>query len=187
MKKYFVIFLLITTFSTSATEPQQIVEDIFASAKDGNISRNLALQEKINNYIAFDEMALNILGSDKKNLSAENIHWFQITIKKIITLSVYPKAPDFLKNVKISYETANQKGNKTTIESIVKKKGEETEVSYSLKKDKNEWKVVDISIDGESWVESITEQVHSVLVKEKWVKLEEKLSKKLKDLQTEKK
>ena len=56
-----------------------------------------------------------------------------------------------------------------------------------FKKVKNKWKIVDITIDDESWVENIQEQVHKTIKKKKWSGLKSSLSKRLKDLNSGKK
>ncbi len=186
MKKIIpILFILCITISSAmAADPKAIVEIIFDKAKNEIIITDTKAQADINKLVNFNEMAKNALGNKYSTLSKEQIDWFSKTLKEIITKTVYPEAPKFLKEVKITYEGVKIAGGRANIDSVVKKRGEETEVSYHLFQFVNGWQVVDISLDGDSWIDSIKEQVLNALQKHGWVGLKEKLSKRLSDLQT---
>jgi len=187
--KLILMFALLTSFYCSvlqAENPEDVVKEIFDLAMKKEIVKNKSSQQIINNKIAFEEMSQNILGTYVNKISKTEFQWFQKTITGIITKTVYPEAPSFLDKVKITYQTPLKLKDKITINSQVKKRGEEIDVQYILKKIGKSWKVVDIAIDFESWTESISEQVFSVIKKENWSGLKEKLNKKLMELDSAK-
>jgi ABC-type transporter MlaC component len=58
-------------------------------------------------------------------------------------------------------------------------------VDYTLEQQADgSWKVVDVALDGESWVDSIRDQVVETLKKSKWTGLKKKLSDRLAELRT---
>ena len=185
INKYFNILLIlffITPLEASLTEPVDIVKEIFHLAQDGQIKKNKDYQLKIEKMFNFEAMSQDILGKDYLKYGKKEFNWFHKTIKGIITKTVYPKAPKFLKQVTVEYENIEKVGKSTVVFSIVKSKGEETEVNYNLKFIDNDWKVINITIDDESWVENISEKVQSVIKKKKWKGLKNLLTKKLKEL-----
>lgn len=179
-----ILFLLITSTNVFGAKetPKSVVEKIFNQAKNPKIAKDKTLQEKLNACISFAEMAKSSLGKYVKSLTKDQFSWFQSTLKEIITETVYPEAPDFFKNVKVEYEDEEVGKARAEILSVVIEKGEETEVAYTLKLMQGKWKVVDVALDDESWIESIYEEVDEVMKKDKWKGLKSKLSKRLKEV-----
>lgn len=185
INKYFNILLIlffITPLEASLTEPIDIVKEIFHLAKDGQIKKNKNYQLKIEKMFNFEVMSQDILGKDYLKYGKKEFNWFHTTIKGIITKTVYPKAPKFLKQVTVEYQNIEKVEKSAVVFSIVKSKGEETEVNYNLKFINNDWMVTNITIDDESWVENISEKVQNVIKKKKWKGLKNLLTKKLNEL-----
>lgn len=170
-----------TSFAWGASEgPQAVVEAIFAKAAQPAVAKDPALQGEINQLVDFDKLAKSALG--KQAVSAADRAWFRDTLREILTLTVYPKAPEFLGGVKISYAQTEEKGNAATVKSTVQNKADLTDVHYRLEKGPAGWRVVDISIAGLSWVDSIRDQVRDTVKKKKWKGLKEAMSRRLADL-----
>lgn len=191
--KFFLIFLIGILFNVSEAAktptskgPQKVVQEIFEKAGKKQVITSLGLQKEINENVDFKKMAQSVLGKEHDKQSSAEREWFEQTLKEIITRTIYPEAPKFLNKVKIKYKRVKQRGKSARVSSIVRNRGETTEVDYDLQLEDGVWKVVDIAIDGESWVDSISEQVHRTLQKRKWNGLRERLSKKLDSLRSEK-
>lgn len=186
MKKILVLMFAFAGFANSAAasaEPKEVVQDIFARAGVPEAATDLAKQNEISAHVDFDQLAKSALGKEFKKASAADYKWFRDTLKEIITRTVYPKAPDFLKDVKIVYNEVDTKGDKSKVKSTVQNKADLTDVDYQLGKNKGgEWKVIDVSISGQSWVESIQEQVIDAIKKKKWKGLKDAMSRRLSDI-----
>jgi ABC-type transporter MlaC component len=192
MKFIVALFLLLplVTHAQSTTEvaPEALIQSIFSLAqKDENPLANPKTKAELDNNFDFRLMSLNILGEEAKKRSPADLEWFEKSIKEIITKTVYPKAPDFLHGVKITYKTTVIKENKATVPSVVAKKGEKTDVSYTLVKNAGNWKVIDVSIDDESWVKTINEKLNKTLKEKGWSGVKDLLNTRLKALNTNKK
>jgi ABC-type transporter MlaC component len=162
-----------------------VVQEIFQKAGAPEVATDSAKQNEVNAYVDYDVLARAALGKEGSKVSAQEFAWFRDTLKEIIGRTVYPKAPDFLKDVKISYDAVELKGEKATVKSTVQNKADLTDVSYRLALSKEKgWKVVDVSISGQSWVESIRDQVSQVIKKHKWAGLKVKMTKRLNDLRS---
>lgn len=162
--------------------PEELVKNIFSVAQKENPLKNQATKKLLDSHFDFRQMSMTILGEESKKRTQVELNWFEESIREIITLTVYPKAPEFLKNVKITYRTPLIEGQKATIPSTITKKGESTDVSYTLLKKGSDWKVVDVSIDDESWAQTINEKMLKSLKEKGWSGVKELLSNKLKDL-----
>jgi ABC-type transporter MlaC component len=166
-----------------APAPQQVVEAIFAKASMPEIAVNPTTQGEVNALVDFAALSRSALGRQTKGLSSADIAWFQKTLQEIITKTVYPKAPDFLKGVSISYESTQLRGKVAVVKSSVQNKADLTDVHYRLAQQKDgSWRVVDVSIAGLSWVDSIGDQVRETIRQRKWAGLKAAMEKRLAEL-----
>lgn len=193
MKKILLTFcslflgLLIINAVQAAITPEDLIKDIFVKVGHENLLLNSKSKEEVELHVDFNEMTKVILGQEIAKRSPAELKWFESTIKEIITRSVYPSAPKFLENVKITYKKTKQNTDDAKVFSSVNKKGESTDVDYLLKKIGTDWKVVDVSIDDESWVKTINEKVQKTLKEKGWNGLKDLLNKRLNELKANKK
>ena len=187
MKFIVTLLLLLPVFvkaqSTAEVAPESLIQNIFSLAqKEENPLNNPKLKTELDNNFDFRLMSLNILGEEAKKRSASDLKWFEDSIKEIITKTVYPKAPEFLRGVKITYKATLVDENKATVPSVVAKKGEKTDVSYTLVKTGTTWKVIDVSIDDESWVKTINDKLKKTLKEKGWSGVKDLLTTRIKAL-----
>lgn len=192
MKIVFTFLLLLPLFVKAQTTgaeagPEVLIQNIFSLAQKENPLNNSKTKAQLDSHFDFRQMSLNILGDEAKKRSAADLKWFEDSIKEIITKTVYPKAPEFLQGVKITYRSTLVDGNKATVPSTVAKKGEKTDVSYSLVKAGSEWKVIDVSIDDESWVKTINDKMSKTLKEKGWGGVKDMINKRVKALNEKKK
>jgi len=182
------LILPVYGFSVENDSAKSVVEEIFNKAAQEKVKVDQKFQNSINANVDFEAMAKAVLGKEGKKISAKEFEWFYTTLKEIISRTVYPNAPEFLAGVKISYKNIEQKKNIIIVKSEVQNKADITEVNYSLAKAKDgSWKVIDVSFDDESWVESIKEQVSDTIKKKKWTGLKKQLNERLEKLRQEQK
>ncbi len=189
MKIIFTFLLLVPLFVKAQTEaaPEVLIQNIFSLAQKENPLNNPKTKSELDSHFDFKQMSMNILGSEANKRSAADLKWFEDSIKEIITKTVYPKAPEFLQGVKITYKSTLVDGNKATVPSTVAKKGEKTDVSYQLVKSGNDWKVIDVSIDDESWVKTINDKMTKTLKEKGWAGVKDMINKRVKALNEKKK
>lgn len=168
----------------AAENPEEIIKEIFNKAASENLLKNQSKRSEVENLIDFSEMSKSILAQQYTKQPSAEIKWFESTIKEIITRSVYPSAPKFLENVKITYKKTQMKDDEAKVASSVNKKGEAVDVEYLLKKTTSGWKIIDVAIDEESWVATINEKVQKTIKEKGWAGLRELLNKRLKELKS---
>lgn len=162
--------------------PNEIVDFIIKTSSTADFKSNIKLQNSVSELIDFKELSNATIKKFKKELNEKNKTWYAEALKKIITKTVYPKATNFLKNIKMSsFETFSKNGNEI-VRSTVIDKGEEIKVEYIFVKTQKGFKVVDVSIDGASWVQDIRDQIEETWDLYKWAGVEKKLNKKIMEL-----
>ena len=179
------MFFISTALATPG--PRPAVENIFELARSSDLATNEQAQRSINNFIDFTTITLNVLGKHVASVPKKDLVWVTNTLQEIIGLTVYPKAAEFLKDVTIKFGEEKIIANQATVYSTIKKKADTTEVNFTLKKIKDEWKVIDITLDDESWVLNIKTQVNDIIKKEKWDGVKKRLNNKLSKLKLENK
>ena len=193
MNKKFLFLILFSlnivslNLKAATANPEEIIKDVFTKTGKENLLLNEQLKKDVESHIDFNQMSKTILAAEYTKRSASEILWFETTIKEIITRSVYPSAPKFLENVKITYKKTKSTETDAKVSSSVSKKGETTDVDYLLKKINNEWKVIDVAIDEESWVKTINEKVQKTIKEKGWNGLKDLLNKRLTELKTNRK
>ena len=186
MRKIFSLFALLYMSNTwAAPDLAKEMQKVFALLQSPKFETSISMQKKVTNTFSFSLMSKAILGKEAKKHTAD-LKWFTNTLQKIVTKTVYPEAPNFFQGVKISYEEVEKVGKNYTLLAVVMKRGEETEVLVTFSKVGKNWKIIDVAIDDESWVENIREQVSSTLKKKKWSGLKRDLNKRLADLEQKK-
>lgn len=170
-------FLLSNTFAQMA-----VIEEIFNKAKQPNFSKDKSAQKYVNDHFDFNGMSKLILGAEIKKQPKKEIKWFTDQMEDILSKTIYKKSTDFLNKVRYEHEYAEQGKKKAEILTIVKKRGEETEVLTKLSNIGGTWKIVDLAIDDELWSENIGSQVRKKIKKSGWKGLKSTLTKRLKEL-----
>ena len=115
------LFSTLGLCALQAKDSDNLVELIFRKAGSANFSSDKSLQREVTNYFDFDEMAKRILGDELKKRKPSEVIWFKNHIQEIITRTVYPKASDFLRNVKLNHKVLSSTDNKQVTMTIVKK------------------------------------------------------------------
>lgn len=177
------LLFIFNIFNISNTFAQmEVIEEIFTKAKQPNFAKDKKAHEYVNDHFNFNTMSKLILGSEIKKQPKKEIKWFTDQMENILSKTIYKKSSDFLKKVKYEHEYVEQGKKKAEILTIVKKRGEETEIMTKLTKTKGIWKIVDLSIDDELWSENIGSQVRKKIKKNGWKGLKRTLTKRLKEL-----
>ncbi len=185
--RFFLLFslVLVAPIIALGAEPKSVVQEIFTRASAAEVATDAKKQAEVNAFVDFDALAKAALGKEFKKVSGAEFQWFRDTLQGIITRTVYPKAPEFLSGVKITYNSVDAKGEKAKVKSTVQNKADLTDVDYELAAQKGgDWRVVDVAIAGQSWVESIRDQVSSVIKKKGWKGLKDAMNRKLNELKS---
>lgn len=155
----------------------------------GIINRAKSLENKslysentksIEDKVDFDRLSLEALGPSRSRISSSQRSEIQNLLKKIITKTVYPAAPQFFKEVTIDFTGEEQTKRGIHISSTVTKGSKRSSVEYWLSPDN---RVIDISIDGESWTENLRSQFDEIISRKGASDLISRMKRRLRELE----
>jgi phospholipid transport system substrate-binding protein len=169
----------------SAEEARSIVETIVDKAKTLDNKTTRAQNAKtIESLVDFRKLALDAMGSHSKSASPAQKTQVQELLRKIITKTVYPEAPRFFRDVKIEFKTSEEgAGNKAHVTSVITKGDRRSTVEYWLEPEGGQYRVVDLAVEGERWVENVHEQFDEIIKKNGVSGLIAKMKKRLSQLE----
>jgi len=187
----FLLALGLSQAANAATSPKDVVQTIIDRARAlDDKAKHAENTHAIESLVDFHKLALDALGSDASEASAKQKNDIEALLKGIITRTVYPEAPKFFRDVTIAY-TAEETGahGATHITSVVTKGTKRSTVEYWLapQADGAGFKVVDLAIEGERWVENVHEQFDEHIRKKGVAGLIQKMKKRLGELEAGKK
>lgn len=172
----------------NGSSAQQTVQTIIEKA--GKLDDKAARQQNagtIEELVDFKKLTSDALGTHNSNINASQRGQIQDLLRKIITKTVYPEAPKFFRDVTIQYTTEEKNGPNTHISSVVTKDDKRSTVDYWLTNEAGTYRVVDLAIEGERWVENVRDQFDEVIRKRGVPGLIDRMKKRLHDIETSKK
>ncbi|CAN2039856.1 phospholipid transport system substrate-binding protein [Candidatus Magnetomoraceae bacterium gMMP-15] len=195
MKKSLSIIFLILFFITSlsyAFEPMDVIKD--AVSKIINILHDPIYNDSadhddqkkrvwsvINEVFNFSEMAKRTLGKGWKKLNIKQRDEFT-DLFAILLAKTYLARVETYSNEKVIYISEKMVGsNKAAVKTKVTSASLDIPINYKML-NKNGWKIYDVNIEGVSLVRNYRSQFRSILMKEGFNGLIEKLKKKTEDM-----
>lgn len=166
------------------TTPKDVVHTIIERARTlDNKALHAENAKVIESLVDFQKLALDALGDRAKQASLAQKNEIENLLRKIITKTVYPDAPKFFRDVTIDFTTEQTSSHgRTHITSVVTKGDKRSTVEYWLQPDAGSFKVVDLAIEGERWVENVHDQFDEVIGKNGVAGLIQKMRKRLSQL-----
>lgn len=158
----------LTAFAAPDTAtPRGVVETIIDRASHlDNKASHAENARTIEKLVDFRQLTIDALGDRTKDASSAQKKEIEDLLRKIITKTVYPEAPKFFRDVKIDFtdEEKNNQG-RTHITSVVNKGEKRSTVEYWLAPEGASFRVVDLAIEGERWVENVHDQFNEIIGK----------------------
>lgn len=186
--KILMIAVLFFSIAANAITPKEIINTISEKSQltmdkqKGDESR-----KSIREFIDFDVLARDSLGKQWQKISAKDKSEFKNTLQEIIERTVFPKSPEFFKNTKIEVKEEKLETSKGYLKANVEQKEKSATVELWLQKAKaDEWKIVDLAIEEERWVNNLKDQFEEVIKQKSFPELLKKMKKRLSDLKAKK-
>jgi len=170
------IFALIGGAAASAATPreeiQSSVEKVLTILKDPNLKPESKRQERIAQLrqvifpkFDFNEMARRSLGADWQRRSADQQKEFVKLFTALIETS-YANNLDSYNGEKVSFTGEKQEGEYAQVDTkITGNKGEDSTVSYKLRRGDDGWKIYDVVIENISIVNNYRSQFSRVIAR----------------------
>ncbi len=144
-------------------------------------ARELSLR-RIEEHLAFTELARWLLGPYWQKIGVREQKRFTSLVTALLRKVAYPKAAEFLGEVRVEFEGEQLNGSEAVVGTVVVHPGEgRIRVGYRLRQVEGRWKVWDILLDGVSLATNLRSQAQSVIAKKSYRELIRRMQKKLED------
>jgi phospholipid transport system substrate-binding protein len=172
--------------ATPLEHMQKAVDDIMVVLEDEKLAqpdfraeRRALVTRIIEKNFDFHEMSRRALARHWKKRTAEEQDHFVEVFSQLLE-NTYITKIDTYAGEKVVFKKQAIKGDKAIVYSNLVRKNVETPINYRLKNNSEKWMVYDVVIEGVSLVRNYRTQFDSILKKEKFVILLEKIEDKIK-------
>ncbi len=185
-----ILLVLLAIMQASAVEQpttaKGVVETIIERARHlDNKATYTDNARTIESLVDFKTLATNALGNRASDASGAQKHEIEELLRKIITKTIYPEAPKFFRDVKIDFTAEeNAADQRTHVTSVITKAEKRSTVEYWLAKENTGYRVVDLAIEGERWVENVHDQFDELIAKKGVSGLITRMKKRLGELES---
>ena len=195
-KTIFLAVILALTFIAGPAfadqrSPQQCVEELLATIqkiKTGDElspkqkKANTARSQKALNYLNIAEISQKALGKYWKKRTDEEKADFPKLLGDLFIYVAFPNSGKFFVDLDLVFaESEIEKAKAFVPMTVVHKNEGEIEIDFFLKQNSDDWKVVDVHMDGVSMRNNLRSQFYKIIAKENFAELVRRMEKKLKE------
>lgn len=193
-KTIFLVALLALAFISGPAfadkrSAQQCVEDLLATIQKIKTGDELsAEQKKANsarshnalNYLNIAEISQKTLGKYWKKRTDEEKAGFSKLLGDLFIYVAFPNSGKFFVDLDLNFAPPEIEKAKAFVPMTVVHKNEgEIEIDFFLKQNSDDWKVVDVHMDGISMRNNLRSQFYKIIAKENFAELVRRMEKKL--------
>jgi phospholipid transport system substrate-binding protein len=140
------------------------------------------LQQRIEENLAIVELAEWLLGPYWQTVGAQEQKNFTALLTRFLREIAYPKAAEFLANMRIEYGGEQLNGSEALVKTnAVHAEEGQVRIDYRLRQIQGKWMVWDVLLDGVSMGTNLRSQVQSVIGKKSYQELIKRMQKKLEE------
>jgi phospholipid transport system substrate-binding protein len=191
----FAITLFVLTSSASADpdskSPQSAVKKLLGEIKQIVKKDSLSDAEKAENK-KHSDIALSVLKVPEISQKALGKYWakhsdeqqqqFQTLLGDLFVHVAFPSSAKFFANLDIVYGKPKSKKDMIVVPlTVVHEKEGEVDIDFRMKQTEEDWKVVDVILDGISMRNNLRSQFYKILKKKDFKELVRRMDKKLKE------
>jgi len=194
-KTIFLAVILAVIFFTSPVfadkrSPQASVKELLATIQKIKSGDKLTADEKkanserskkALNYLNITAISQKTLGKHWAKLSDEDKSRFSKLLGELFIHVAFPNSGKFFTDLNLVFaESEIEKAKAFVPMSVTHKNEGEIEIDFYLKQNSDDWKVVDVHMDGVSMRNNLRSQFYRIIAKENFEKLVLRMEKKLK-------
>jgi len=189
-KSIIALFLLFCSVSyvAAASTPLEQTKGFVAAMKSVKTNGEKSYT-KIDKFINFDFLTSETIKPHLSHFNDAQIATFKPLLQQLIRLVAYPQSGDFYTDSKYTYQNPEIKTDKAYVimDVIFEKEDLEIELGYFWQKFDNNWLLTDLNFDEDSLVKDYQNQFGRIINKEGVDALNDKLQKKLTEIEKENK
>ena len=182
-------FILLIAVPVRAAEPTEaikqttdkilsIITDPAFKPSSKTAEREKLIRQAVDERFDWDEMARRSLATHWAKRTPEERKEFVPLFADLLERTYMKKVEDY-SGEKVLYERETKDGDYATVRiKIVTKKNKDIPVEYRLKKERNDWLIYDVSIEGVSLVNNYRTQFNSIITQSSYENLIKRLKEK---------
>jgi len=179
--------IAVPSFASKPTdEIKQTTDKILSIVKDPSLKAPARAQERrrlirkaVDERFDWEEMARWSLGRFWAQRTAEEKKEFITLFSELVERTYVSKVEDY-SGEKVRYDGETKEGDHAVVKvDIITQKNKDIPVEYRLKKERNDWFVYDVSIEGVSLVGNYRMQFNSILLQSSYENLVKRLKAKV--------
>jgi len=182
-------FILLIAVPVRAAEPTEaikqttdkilsIITDPAFKPSSKTAEREKLIRQAVDERFDWDEMARRSLATHWAKRTPEERKEFVPLFADLLERTYMKKVEDY-SGEKVLYERETKDGDYATVRiKIVTKKNKDIPVEYRLKKERNDWLIYDVSIEGVSLVNNYRIQFNSIITQSSYENLIKRLKEK---------
>ncbi len=174
--------------SAARSGPRSVVEKLVAAIRSYDSSapreskHNAEIARMAHAILDVDRLAQGSLDGQWSKLGKPERATFVALLKDLLEKIAYPKSAEFFKDLELSIDGEEVKGNEGTVKTHVNHAEEgEVEIEFRLARRAGAWVISDIYLDGVSLATNVKTQVQRVLAEESFEGLIRRMREKLAD------
>ncbi len=190
---FLMAFLALTLLTgpafASKNSPQQCVEELLGTIQkikggdklsDEQKKANSARSEKALNYLNISEISQKTLGKYWAKITDEEKKRFSKLLGELFIYVAFPNSGKFFVDLDLVFAESEIEKTKAFVPMTVAHKNEgEIEIDFFLKQNSDDWKVVDVHMDGVSMRNNLRSQFYKIMAKKNFAELVSRMEKKL--------
>lgn len=192
---FLVIFLALTFLAgpafASKRSPEKCVEELLGTIQkikggdklsDEQKKENNARSQKALDYLNIREISQKTLGKYWSKITNEEKARFSKLLGELFFYIAFPNSGKFFADLDLVFAESEIEKAKAFVPLKVAHKNEgEIEIDFFLQQNSDDWKVVDVHLDGISMRNNLRSQFYKIMAKENFEKLVSRMEKKLKE------
>ena len=153
-------------------------DELSAEQKKANSARS----QKALNYLNIAEISQKALGKYWKKRSDEEKAGFSKLLGDLFIYVAFPNSGKFFVDLDLNFaESEIEKAKAFVPMTVVHKNEGEIEIDFFLQQNSDDWKVIDVHMDGISMRNNLRSQFYKIITKDNFAELVRRMEKKLKE------
>jgi len=178
----------------SKRSPQTCVEELLATIQKIKSGDKLSAEEKkanntrsakALNYLNISEISQKTLGKYGSKITDKEKARFTKLLGELFIYVAFPNSGKFFADLDLVFSESEIEKTKAFVPMTVAHKNEgEIEIDFFLQQNSDDWKVIDVHMDGVSMRNNLRSQFYKIIAKENFAELVRRMEKKLKEAKT---
>ena len=143
---------------------RQMLESIRKLRTTNDPASRSQLISAIDESLALDTLSEQALGAQWGKIDSAERQQFLHLIRELLEKLAYPNASDLFSDLGVQFGREQAQGARRVVPTVVERpEGGAVSINYVLQVTHGQWRIIDVSLDGQSLAQSVAGQIQAVL------------------------